>query len=102
MALRLLIFKGKISSDDIQDEKTGLTGCGEKKDKKINLTERTKVVAYEFYWDDKEGMSHLIGILPERRKKTERITEESIMNWGKKILGGQKKVKKIYFVEVSI
>jgi hypothetical protein len=40
------------------------------------------MVAYEFYWRDEKGKEHLIGILPERRKNPERITEESIFNWG--------------------
>ncbi len=68
----------------------------------VSLIERTKVIAYEFYWNDQGGVSHLIGILPERRKKPERITKESIMNWGRKILGDSTEVKNIYFIEVSV
>ena len=50
------------------------------------------MVAYEFYSRDRRDPTeaevfHLIGILPERRKNSERITEESIMNWGRIILG---------------
>ena len=43
--------------------------------------------AYEFYWEDKEEKEHFLGILPERRKNLDRITEESILNWGRVILG---------------
>jgi len=51
-----------------------LAGIG----KKIkNWVEDYSMVAYEFYWrDDTEGV-HFIGILPERRKRPERITQKS-------------------------
>ncbi len=39
--------------------------------------------AYEVYWRDAIEGLHLIGIIPERRKDPERITEESIMNRGR-------------------
>jgi hypothetical protein len=39
------------------------------------------MVAYEFYWRDEIGRDHFIGLIPERRKKTERITPESISKW---------------------
>jgi len=45
--------------------------------------------AYEFYWRDIYGKDHLIGILPERRKDPKRITNKSIMNWGRKIVGNK-------------
>jgi hypothetical protein len=68
----------------------------------LSLIERIKLIAYEFYRNDQEGVSHLIGILPERRKKPERITRESIMNWGRKIVGDSTEAKNIYFIEVSV
>ena len=40
------------------------------------------MVAYEFYWLDPKGGFQIIGVLPERRKNPERITQQSIMNWG--------------------
>lgn len=58
--------------------------------------------AYEFYWHDGIKGYELIGILPERRKKPERITEDSIMNWGKRILGSKAGVKNIFFVKVVL
>jgi len=45
------------------------------------------MVAYEFYWRDSTKGFELIGILPERRKDPKRISQASIMNWGKMILG---------------
>jgi hypothetical protein len=38
------------------------------------------MVAYEFYCRDEAGEEHLIGILPERRGKLERMTEDSVLN----------------------
>ena len=39
------------------------------------------MVAYEFYWRDEIGTDHLIGLVPERRQKPERITPESVSKW---------------------
>jgi hypothetical protein len=44
------------------------------------------MIAYEFYWTDKREESHFFARLPERRKNPERITEESIMKWGKVVI----------------
>ena len=59
-------------------------------------------IAYEFYWRDEEGKEHLIGILPERRKNPERITEDSILNWGWKVIGNNPDLNNIYFVRVEM
>jgi len=59
------------------------------------------MVAYELYWNDHKGKENLIGILPERRKNPERITHESILNWGWKIIGDNSDVKNIYFIPVE-
>jgi hypothetical protein len=60
------------------------------------------MVAYEFYWRDKKGKDHLIGILPERRKNPERITQESVMNWGRKVIDYNEDVKNIFCTKVEI
>ena len=60
------------------------------------------MVAYEFYWRDETGEAHLVGILPERRKDPKRITEESILNWVKKIIGEGIKVHDIFFSRVNM
>jgi hypothetical protein len=59
------------------------------------------MTAYEFYWEDSDGRPHFFGILPERRKNTERITQESIMNWGMMVMGNREGIKKIFFVKVD-
>ncbi len=59
------------------------------------------MVAYEFYRFDKANGCHLIGILPERRKNPERISEESVMGWVKKLLDDHEDFSKIFFVKVT-
>jgi len=60
------------------------------------------MVAYEFYSPDETGKEHLIGILPEKRKNQKRISNKSILNWGKKILGDGGDIKNIYFTKVYV
>ncbi len=59
------------------------------------------MLAYEFYWLDKTEEVHFIGILPERRKKPERITDESVLNWGKMVIGEYSEAENIYYVKVE-
>lgn len=60
------------------------------------------MVAYElFSYDDERGYE-FIGILPERRKNPKRITKESVVNWGKMILGSHGNDKKIFFNCITI
>ena len=58
--------------------------------------------AYEFYWLDPKGGYQIIGILPERRKNSARVTQESIMRWGKNIFGKDFDTKDIFFIQVTI
>ncbi len=60
------------------------------------------LIAYEFYVKGKNNSSHLIGILPERRKDPRRISYESVMNWGKMFLGDERELKNFYCVRVEI
>ncbi len=60
------------------------------------------LIAYEFYVKGKNNDSHLIGILPERRRNEERITYESVMNWGKMYLGEETRSQNLYCVRVEI
>ena len=60
------------------------------------------MVVYEFYWRNEGENDHFIGILPERRKNQQRITEESILNWGWKVIGDNPDVKDIYFVKIEM
>jgi len=45
---------------------------------------------------------HSIGILPERRKDPLRITQESILKWGKMVAGDDVNANNIYFVQIEV
>jgi len=60
------------------------------------------MVAYEFYLRNDKGMEHLVGILPERRRDSKRITRESVMNWVKELLGNNGAPMKIFFIRVEV
>jgi hypothetical protein len=59
------------------------------------------MILYELYCHDKTGREYFIGTLPERRKNPERITEESILNWGKDFIGDGSDPKSIYFIRIE-
>jgi hypothetical protein len=58
--------------------------------------------AYEIYWRDENGEANFIGILPERRRNPERITQQSITNWGRKVIDDDAEVKDIFFTKVRL
>jgi len=60
------------------------------------------MVAYEIYWLDPTGGYQIIGVLPERRKNPERITQESIMNWRGRIFGKDLNIEDTFFIQVEI
>jgi hypothetical protein len=57
--------------------------------------------AYEFYWFDKTEEAHFIGILPEKRKNLLRVTRESVLNLGKKVMDDNADATNIYFIQVE-
>ena len=59
------------------------------------------MILYELYWRDEIGKEYFIGTLPERRTSPGRITEESVLNWGKDFIGDGSDPKNIYFVRVK-
>jgi hypothetical protein len=61
-----------------------------------------EMTAYEFYWCDGTGKFHLIGLLPERRSNLTRITQESVMNWGRSTVGNALDVNGLYFIQVEL
>ena len=62
------------------------------------------MTVYEFYWHDKEHGNSLIGVLPERRQSPDRVTEESVVNWLKTVLGDAlgPYFEKVYFTRVEL
>jgi len=61
------------------------------------------MVVYELYARDKEGKEHSIGILPEKRRGRKRITEESLINFSRTVLGDEAEIDldSIRFVQVG-
>ena len=60
------------------------------------------MLAYEFYQIDQRGKKHFIWILPERRRTSGRVTRESIINWGRKVIVDDTEVKNIFFTRTEI
>ena len=60
------------------------------------------MVVYELYWLNPTGEYQIIGVLPERRKNPMRITKDSVMNWGKMVLGDAADGANIFFKRLTI
>ena len=60
------------------------------------------MTAYEFYSRDESGELHLIGVLPERRCDQERITDESVINWARSLLGDESGVNNVSYSTISL
>ena len=58
--------------------------------------------AYELYFFDKTAKAHFIGILKEKRENLLRITRESALNLGRKVIGDNADVTNIYFIQVEM
>jgi len=58
--------------------------------------------AYEFYRFDKTAKAHFIGVLKEKRENFLRISRESILNLGKKVIDDNADVTDIYFIQVEV
>jgi hypothetical protein len=59
------------------------------------------MVGYEFYWRDPIKGYRPIGVQPERRKNTARITHESVLNLAKELLGDNVDVNEIFFIKIT-
>ena len=60
------------------------------------------MLAYQFYLRDANKGFEFVGVLPERRRNPVRITDESIINWGRKHFGRNLGVEDIFFVKVDL
>ncbi len=60
------------------------------------------MVAYELYVYDKLKGYELIGILPERRRDPKRITKESVLKWGRMVLGDDADKNSIIFKQITM
>jgi len=64
--------------------------------------EIAQLIAYEFYFCDEPGERYLIGVLPERRRNQERITDESIIRWARTLLGDESGVNNISYRTIRL
>ena len=56
------------------------------------------MIAYKFYlYDAMKNCFDHVGLLPERRMNPERITDDSIINWGKEYFGKDAENEDIFF-----
>ena len=60
------------------------------------------MLAYELYSFNNISGYELIGVLPERRKNLMRITGDSVMRWGRMLLGDNTDNHSIYFKRVTL
>ncbi len=60
------------------------------------------MVVYTIYYFGEEERIRFIGFLPEKRKNPGRITQESILNYAKTILGYEANEDKIYYFQVTL
>jgi hypothetical protein len=60
------------------------------------------MIFYELYVYDKLKGYELIGILPERRKDPKRITKESVLKWGRMVLGDRADKNSIIFAQTTM
>ncbi len=60
------------------------------------------MLVYEIYAFDKKRGYELIGVLPERRKNTTRMTKESVMRSGRMLLDDDVDSKDIFFKPIEI
>jgi hypothetical protein len=60
------------------------------------------MIVYEFYMRDEERGDKLIGVLPERRNKRERVNHESIMNWIRTIYSSADSMNNIFYIQVKL
>jgi hypothetical protein len=59
-------------------------------------------MTYEFYLRDPIMGYQLVGVLPERRKDPARITQESVVNWGRIYFGRNFEIKNVFFFQVRM
>jgi hypothetical protein len=64
--------------------------------------EKARMVAYEFYLKNGDRGDQLLGILPERRIRSDRISQESIMNWARMAFSNNLDVSKVFFVQINL
>jgi hypothetical protein len=92
----------------IRVRQIGIKNAGKHKEwkpQKNSEEQNIVMIAYEFYRRVPLGEDRLIGVLPERRRKAERITRDSIMNWAKMLvitMPEDEFHRNVYFLQIEI
>jgi len=60
------------------------------------------MIAYAIYAFEEIEKVHFIGLLPERRKNLERITQESISVFVRTFLGNEGDIDNLFFIEIAL
>ena len=60
------------------------------------------MIAYELYWFDKTEKAHFVAILQENRENLLRITRESVLSLGRKVISSNEDAANIYFIQVEM
>jgi len=60
------------------------------------------MVVYRIYYFEEKEEIRFIGFLPERKQDPKRITQESILNYVRTILGHEANEDKIYYFQVTL
>jgi hypothetical protein len=60
------------------------------------------MITYSFYWLEEIDKVHFVGLLPERRKNPERITQQSISNFARTVIGNEVDVRSLFFLEMTL
>jgi hypothetical protein len=60
------------------------------------------MVAYAFYLFEGIEKIHFVVLLPEKRKNPKRITQESIFDYMRTILGKERDVDTLFFIEIEL
>ena len=60
------------------------------------------MIAYELYCFDNTAEAHFVGILREKRENLLRITRESVLKLGRKVIGDHAEISDIYFIQVEV
>ncbi len=60
------------------------------------------MIVYKFYLRSPKEGDIFLGALPERRKNPQRITHESIMNWGRKFFGRNGNGEDIFYIKTVL
>ena len=60
-----------------------------------------KINAYEFYVRHPSKGDQWVGILPERRKYSKRVSSETIKKWGMRLIGKGVDSSELFFIQVT-